>query len=48
MNEHIENLIADGYAAANQIDSVFEATHPFGTSEAETIRELCRALEASR
>lgn len=43
--EYISNLIKRGLEAADSIDAEFKSTHPFGTTEADTMRELARVLE---
>lgn len=41
---YIEGLIKRGEHAAEEIDEVFKSTHPGGTIEAETIRELVMVI----
>ena len=46
MDEHTRELIKRGYEAADAIDAAHKQTHPFGTSEAATVREVLTHLRA--
>lgn len=46
MDAYTLDLIKRGYEAADAIDAAHIATHPFGTDEAATIREVLTHLRA--
>ncbi len=46
MDAYTRSLIQRGYDAADAIDAAHKDTHPFGTEEAATIREVLTQLRA--
>lgn len=45
-DDYISDLVKRGLEAAETIDNEFKTSHPFGTVEANTVRELARVLES--
>ena len=46
ISSYYEDLIRRGTEAADALDEKFKVTHPFGTAEAETIRDLVHVVRS--